>query len=1409
MNKKNILGIDIGSITISAACLDEQKNINNTFYLFHGGRIREALVEILSDIDIKSIGAIAVTNSSPSIIKGGIQYDSRVSSITAVREIHNCPGSILSVGGEKFGLVLFDANGNYLNSRSNTSCAAGTGSFLDQQSKRLNLTGIEEFSRIAQENSGSIPKIASRCAVFAKTDIIHAQQEGYSLAEICDGLCYGLAKNIVDTLFGGKEFSRPVIFTGGVSKNAAVARHISSMIGCDLIIDKNSHIMGAIGAALCLINDGMAAEAGKYSSIDDIILNPKKEKNFFYPALELKYSSYPDFNSLEKYEYKSKFQSGTTPVEVDIYEHLDEGSVDCFIGIDIGSTSTKAVLVDRNSRVLAGLYTRTSGRPLEAVKDIFEAIDEIAVSKNIKLNISGSATTGSGRKFIGNIIGADMMIDEITAHARAAVEIDSEVDTIIEIGGQDSKFTTLKNGQVTLSIMNNVCAAGTGSFVEEQAKKLSCPLHDYSARTEGLAAPLSSDRCTVFMERDLNHYLAEGYSTDEILASVLHSIRENYLTKVAVEKSIGKKVFFQGATAKNRALVAAFEQKLGIPIIVSKFCHLTGAIGSALSLLDKNVSTKTFIGIDLYKKSIPITNEVCELCANHCKLKIAEIDGNISAFGFLCGRDYETKKHINKNISGFDMMRERRKIFGFKSEGSFQNDIMIGLPAGLHMLEDIPFWKKFFSLLGFKTISSEGMSEPVKEGKNLAGAEFCAPVSAFHGHVSYLTDKCDYIFLPVYLETKQKEKGTFRKFCYYTQFSSPLILSNTKLNKSENILSPLVQFAGNVLFSKFEIYKSLKKIAGDKISFWEISSAYDDALEFTNSSSNKLREIFKKETEAGTDVSVVLLGRPYTVLPSSMNKGIPEIFGRLGIKAFFQDMISSDKDDNTAIQPMLEAFHWKYAASIISAAEAVSKSEGVYPVLVTSFKCAPDSFVVEYAKRIFESHNKPYLVLQLDEHDSSVGYETRIEAAVRSFRNHHIAKKPEDFIRSAINFPDVSYKTETFRGKTLLIPGWDPVTCRLIEAILRHEGLDARILEEDTVSIQKSMKFNTGQCIPLNAIAQNTVDYIDKYKLDPSKTVLWNIESTISCNIRMYPYYIKSLFSSYGKKYEQIEAFIGEISFANISIKTAINSYFAFMIGGMLKKIGCRVRPYEIKKGITDQTINIAGQILYDMFLYDRSMEDALEYIVSMFERIETRQTYRPKVAIFGDLYSRDNDIMNQNLISVIEENGGEAITTPYSDYMKLIADPYIKRWFFEGKLTYAARMSFLNQAVKILDKKYYKIFNRILKEEEGHAVPSEEIFSNFNLKVGHTGESLDNLLKIFSLIKLYPDLELFVQTNPAFCCPSLVTEAMSEKIERLTGIPVLTITYDGTGGRKNDDVIPYLKYPRKRKPEQDEISGR
>jgi predicted CoA-substrate-specific enzyme activase len=617
---------------------------------------------------------------------------------------------------------------------------------------RLNIESIEKLAEIAFSNKDITPPIASRCAVFAKTDIIHAQQEGYSLAQICDSLCEGLVKNITDTLFGDESIKTPLVFTGGVSRNKAVIKHLTTILGTEPVVGEYSHLYGAIGVALIYINESKLSPMNIHN-VESLIIQKKKKLNYGYHPLELKLSDYPDFESVEKFNYMSK---DNVAVEVDIYEPLASS---VYMGIDIGSTSTKAVLMDEDNTVLAGFYTMTAGQPLKATQLIFEVIDNISNQKNIDLQFKGVATTGAGRKFVGKIVGADLMVDEITAHARAAYKLDPEVDTIIEIGGQDSKFTTMQNGMVTFCAMNNVCAAGTGSFIAEQAQKLGCALNEYSKRAEKKKSPVSSDRCTVFMERDINQHLGEGYPVDEILASTLHSVRDNYLSKVANEANIGAKIFFQGATAKNKALVAAFENKLQKPIHVSKYCHLTGALGSALIIAENNVLKSKFRGISLYTEEIPIESEICNFCHNNCKIKKVLVQGEVVAFGFLCGRDYDTQKFVDNKKGSFDLIKEYKRAFKVNNKPQkYRSNITVGIPYGLYLSEENVLWTHFFNRLGIKTISSEGIKNATKIGKKIARTEFCTPIPTFYGHVKYLSQKADYLFLPVYLDSREKEK---------------------------------------------------------------------------------------------------------------------------------------------------------------------------------------------------------------------------------------------------------------------------------------------------------------------------------------------------------------------------------------------------------------------------------------------------------------------------------------------------------------------------------------------------------------------------------------------------------------------------------------------------------------------------
>jgi len=1402
---ETLLGIDIGSVTISLVHMEMSGRILKTLYLFHKGKIRECLRSATNELALSNLQGIAACTSpgiNPELLTS---FNTQLALIKATRVLCSEARSLLYIGAEKFNLIRFDEKGNFESVRSNSSCAAGTGSFLDQQALRLNLSGIEELSKVALSNKGPIPEIASRCSVFAKTDLIHAQQQGFALEAICDSLCRGLAVNVVDTLFRQSDPLFPVFFAGGVSLNAAVIRHLEGLLNTRFLLHDYSHCLGAAGACYLWLQDKQHPPMKRISSLDEILLPDEQRKNYYYPPLEIKLSGYPDFGSEDSRNFKPSVSSHTAEVLVDQYIPLvKDAKYEVFLGIDIGSTSTKAILTNTARLPISGFYTSTSGKPAEAVQAVFESIDDLVVRTGIDLSISGAGTTGSGRKFIGKLIHADLIVDEITAHARAAYELNPETDTIIEIGGQDSKFTIMHKGMVTFSQMNAVCAAGTGSFLEEQAGKLGCELDAYSKRTGGVPAPLTSDRCTVFMERDMNHLLNKGYSVDEILASILHSVTENYLKKVAVEGSIGNQVCFQGATAKNKSLVAAFEQRLGKKIFVSPYCHLTGALGVAILLgeekppetrrygfKDDKPSRSGFRGLGFYTEALDIRSERCTLCTNRCLISLATVQGEQEAYGFLCGRDYETKKHLSLSTGTFNLQEQRTRIFHLSQPKTFSHDVIVGLPASLHMFDELILWKRFFGNLSVRIVTSENYPDPVKEGKRIAGAEFCAPIDSIHGHVNWLAGKADFIFLPVSLETRDKTEYSESNYCYYTQYSASLVYTMKDKTVTGKIISPMLNFQkGNRHVIK-QLTASLSPCLGPAIRFEKVKWAYEEALLFADERKQKLISVFKAEFDPGSGVSVVLLGRPYVVLSKSMNKGIPDIFSGMGIKCFFQDMIDPDELQPEETEILLRKIPWYYASRILETARTAATAKNLYPVLVTAFKCAPDSFIIEYFKKLMNEFEKPYLILQIDEHDSNVGYETRIEAAIRSFRNHSTldSKAPEP--KSPALLPHLETRID---GKTLLFPDWDNLVAPLLVANLRRGGIDARLMNSSEMIIRKSMASNTGQCLPVNIVAQEFIDYVELHGLKPEHTMLWMTKCFITCNLRLYPFYIKNLLEGYGHGFEKASVYFGELTHLEIAYSTSYYAYFAYLLGGLIRKLGCKIRPYEVNPGETEAAIGKSIGILETAFLGKRQIEAAVTEMISLFEKIDRRPGNKPLVAIFGDLYVRDNDIMNQNLIRDIENNGGEVITTPYTDLVKINIENVIRRAVARGDYFQAGIYRVMLSSINLFEDRYYKQFKKFLGNKP--VVNPERLEKNlpkFNISPYHSGESYENILKIFYILENYPMISLFVQTNPAFCCPAMVTEAMAQEIKRITGIPVVTLTYDGTSGNKNEVLISYL----------------
>ncbi len=1388
-----ILGIDVGSVSISAVAINGQGELVSEVYVLHHGDIRITLEKMLQGYHSEEIVGITSPSGKARFRESVRIFDQQVSIMEGISSLGLNARSIIHVGAERFYLVELDPDGNYLQTSHSSSCAAGTGSFLDQQAVRLNLNDTSHLSQMALQNSSPIPNIAARCSVFAKTDLIHAQQKGYGLEAICDSLCRGLADNIADTLFNKTIPESPIYMSGGVSKNQSVVRHLQRIIGKEITVHPHSEHLAAIGAAHLLLKEITAGKEFPAPDLSDILVH-NEALDYYYEALGDPAAVSQEITIGEKFFHQPKHSDHTASVQVDLFGMSDPGLPEYYLGIDVGSTSTKAVLLNINGEPFAGFYTYTSGQPLKAVQALFEAIDQLAVRSQVDFLIEACGITGSGRKFIGGIVRADQDIDEITAHARAAYELNPHTDTIIEIGGQDAKFTQMKEGMVTFSHMNTVCAAGTGSFIEELAGKLGVELKDYERLAMHKPAPLASDRCTVFMERDINQLLSQGYSVEEMLATVIHSVRENYLKKVASESLIGMHICFQGATAKNRALVAAFEQRLKKPIYVSPLCHLTGALGAALLLKEEHSGPSRFRGLDMYKHSISVETESCDLCLNHCTISVASINGDKPAYGFLCGRDYETLKFVSQNKKGFELIKERRKLEHNAARKSprGKTQAVVGIPATLHLLEDLPYWTSFFNRLAIPVQSSERFRDSLKTGKKIAGAEFCAPIDSMYGHVAHIADKCDFVFMPIYLEARDKPKKTEQNFCYYTQFSASLAYLEGPHVKNK-LISPMLNFNKDSAHNAFLLFQSLKKMGFGSLTLVKVLGALDKAEANAVRLKTKMKELYHQKNDSAENISVVLLGRPYVVLSESLNKGIPDIFNGMGIQTWFQDMLPIDLEHDEAFNKLLEKTPWHYASTILRAAELAGRTKNLYPVLITAFKCAPDSFIIGYFKQLMHLYGKPFLVIQIDEHDSNTGYETRIEAALRSFRNHAQ-------IEAGVPHPDLGSLLprveKTMDGQTLLIPNWDPFVSPLVAANLRRLGIDARALEPTELGIRKSMVHNTGQCLPINIIAQNCIDYIEEHNLDPSRTMLWMLEGHISCNLRQYPYYIKQIFENHGKGFEKTAVYSGKISHREISIKATYYVYFAYMLGGLFHKTACRIRPYELIPGQCDEVFREVHKILLEGFTGEHSMEQIIHNGLDLIEGIKyDKSSRKPLVAIFGDLYVRDNDVMNQGLVGAIEEAGGEVLITPYHDYTKIMIENMFRRAYERKEYVETSVNKILLNVVKFMDERYYRPFSKHLGPAPViNPKALEKRLADFNIDRFHGGESYDNILKIFYIVENYPEVSLFVQTNPSFCCAALVTEAMTRRIREMTGVPIVTITYDGTSDQMNDVIVPYIQ---------------
>jgi predicted CoA-substrate-specific enzyme activase len=1237
-----ILGIDIGSSAVKAVLLDEALAGLGSWERPNRGRPADAfrsVVEGIFDGPGRTIRSVGITGAGREIIEappGVFQPNEIVSLALGAARAYPETRSVIEIGAQTSRWVLFDRAGDVsaepgiLDFALNDVCAAGSGSFLEQQAARLKMP-IEEFARLAASAERGAA-IAGRCSVFAKTDMIHLQQKGTPPEEIAYGLCQALARNFVATVLKGRESTPPVLLAGGGFRNKGLVnafREVLRLGEGDCRLAEPPHILGALGAAVGaaspVVADGRPNGLEIRKSEDLLrLLRPRAPR----PKARAE--------ALGGLEVRGSEEPSPRPDEF----------LAAFLGVDIGSVSTNLVLVDAEGSVRAGVYLPTRGRPLEVLK---EGYRELLRKCPGGFDLLGIGTTGSGRHLAGTLLQADVVHNEITCQLRSAVHYFPDADTVFEIGGQDSKFISARDGKIVDFAMNKICAAGTGSFLEEQAEILGVRIEDeFSRLAAGSATPADlGSRCTVFMESELADALGRGVAVADISAGLAYSIARNYLEKVVAGRPVGAAVVFQGGVASNPSVVRALALETGREIRVHPHNRISGAIGAALMARERvrdagKTSPDTSAVRRRLAQEYAVTSFTCGECPNRCQVNRISFEDGAVFFGDTCER-YTAGQGLRpaegsagRTVSGaearVDLFKERAELLASYIRNPERPSRRIGLPRASLLCEDLPFWSVFFNRLGAEVVVSPENGPAILEGgmRKLA-AETCLPVKAAFGHVEWFKDKAvDWIFFPAVVDLR-KDGGDSASFCPYTE-SFPFM---ARAATSAEILSPFVSLNG----TREDFLRSVVAVrdALDQ-SDEAMGEAYEAAVaaqaDFRARLQARGREVIARCREDGSPVWAVI-GRPYTLHDPFLNLNLGRHLAKLGITALPVDLLPLDGMEGLEWPG---APHWRYNRQALRAALWTAGEEGIEPVILTNFGCGLDAFNLRHIDRILSG--RPHLVLEFDEHRAEAGLITRLEAFLDESRE--AGRGGRRAAPPARPGPILPGEVESLRARRFVLPRFADHAFAFSGA-LKAVGIEAEVLPfPDAATVALGEKHSTGkECHAYSVIAG------DFAKLALSERrgneIFFFPGSKYTCVLAQYDKALAYLAEDLGIADIGVFAPVGDQLNRILTLKGMTLLYQGLVAIDLLVQALCALRPYEVRKGATDEA-HAANLRDVEAGLAARDLGPALERCADRLTSIAVRREPRPVVGVAGDIFTRINPAANHGLFLKLEELGCEVL---------------------------------------------------------------------------------------------------------------------------------------------------------------------
>ena len=1371
------VGLDIGSVSLNTVLLDNQFSIVEDHYDYVHGKPFDVLCRrlrlLLQDHPVETIRGIALTGTGGKLASGligGVFVNEIIAQATAAGRLFPDARTVIEIGGEDSKFIVLerqpeDEYAKLVDFEMNSVCAAGTGSFLDQQAKRIGVPIEKEFGEMAMR-SVNPPRIAGRCSVFAKSDMIHHQQLATPLHDIVAGLCFAMARNFRSTVARSKEILKPVIFSGGVAANIGMVRAFREVLELavdELIIPEHHASMGAIGAVM-------------YGQSNNLQMN-------HFAGLG-KLEEYLSSNSAAFSSLPQLTESSATYNKTVRFSKNGSEKIQVYLGIDVGSLSTNVVLIDRKHNVVARRYLPTAGKPLEAIQ---RGLSEIYDEAGSDVEVIGAGTTGSGRYLTGDFIGADAIRNEITAQATAAIDYDPTVDTIFEIGGQDSKYISIENGVVVDFEMNKVCAAGTGSFLEEQAEKLNIKIvEEFGSMALKSESPVKlGDRCTVFMESDLNSFMQKGARNENLVGGLAYSIVYNYLQKVVADRKVGDKIFFQGGVTNNKAVVAAFEQVLGKKIIIPPHFDVTGAIGAAI-LAQRSMAEgqkTSFRGFGIRNATYEMSRFVCNACVNHCEISRVKIEGDDKPlfYGGRCEK-YETDGRKKDKSRLPDLFSKRTEMLtGDYTEGKPDGRITIGIPRALMVYwQQFPFWRTFFEELGFRVMLSRNSDRRlVAQSIEAITAETCLPVELMHGHVIDLIEQgADYIFLPFIVSGKYKEGDkTTNSNCPWIQ-SFPFMVKAALRGKVDDskFLTPALHFR----YFERALIRELTAFFGERfdLNANSIRKAILKADGVQVAFEKGLVEYGRKvmaDIPAGCR-PVVILGRPY-------NGSDPHLNLDLTGKLLAQDVMPIPLDMLDLSLPEIYGnyrnMYWPNGQKIIAAAQYVTRTEGLYAVYISNFRCGPDSFIWHYVTE--ELKGKPFLHLEVDEHSADAGMVTRIEAFLDSLAGAKQNEKknvPVFRPRPSPSEPDVN--------RTLYFPYMHD-GAYFVAAAARSIGIPSEVLPKQTdEEIALGRKYTSSkECFPMICTTGSFLKKLMEPGADPSKMSFFMPDHNGPCRFGQYNQFQRILFDRLGFREAELVTPSNDTAYADLagdrSRKFRINAWKGFVSFDYIRKLYREIRPYELNKGDTEEVYNAALKKVESCIENNsRGLRRLLVGIAGEFMAVKAdRSRRRPVVAVLGEIYMRDNAGCNGNIANRLENLGAEVVIGPFSEWITYSTHRFTRdsKWKNDTRGLIKSKIQGIGQEV-IVDYLLRGI-NKLTDTTKD--VSLHEILKLSNKYVSEFYDGDPPIAMGSSAALAQRGVSGIAAILPFTCMPGTLVASVSDSFRKdNNNIPFLNIAYDG-----------------------------